>query len=92
MDRGALYFPANVFSITVKGGQRIEASAKERVPEDLFGAFQGKMAASGMKATFPLEALSPDSEVVVDYTGAGFAGMSVEDSKTRFRFEAKSLR
>lgn len=56
------------------------------------GAFQGRMAASGMKATFPLGPLSPDSEVAVDYTGAGFAGMSEEDGKTRFRFDAKSLR
>jgi hypothetical protein len=31
-------------------------------------------------------------EVVVDYMGAGFAGMSKEDGKTRFRFDAKSLR
>ena len=93
IDRGAIYFAADVFSITVlMGDKRIEATSKERVAEQLFGNFQGKMVGDGLKATFPLDALSPDTQVVVDYTGAGFAGKSDEDSKVRYKFDAKSLR
>jgi hypothetical protein len=93
MDRGALFFSADVFSITVyKGERRIEPVSKEVVTETLHGGFRGGMAARGMKAVFPAEALSAESEVVVAYTGAGFVGTTANDGETRFRFDPKSLR
>jgi len=93
MDRGAVYFAAHVHSISVrKNGKSIEPVAKEELAESLYGSFEGKIVAKGLKVTFPPEALSAESEVLVRYYGAGFVGDQKDDGDVSFRFEPKSIR
>ena len=93
MERGAVYFAAHVHSISVlKNGKSIAPISKEEAAEPLYGSFQGKMVAKGLKVVFPVEALGPESEVVVRYYGAGFVGDKKDDGEVSFRFDPKSLR
>ena len=84
LDRGAIFVPADVYSITiVRGGKSIQPTSTETVKDGIYGSkFKGKLVGRGLQAIFPADVLSPDSEIVVDYTGAGTA---------HFRFESKSL-
>jgi hypothetical protein len=94
MDRGALYFGADVASILVRQhGTWIKPTSTEVTTESLASpGFKGQIAARGLRAIFPLEILGPDSEVRVSYVGAGFSGDKKDSGEVWFRFDPKSYR
>jgi hypothetical protein len=84
IEQGPYYVSADVNSIIiVRAGKKIDPTSHQELRVPLTGSkFHGKIAGHGLQATFPLDALSADSEVVVDYLGTG---------TSHFRFDTKSL-